>query len=168
MVDVYISIGSNVEKERYIRAALDALAGRFSLVSLSPVYESEAQGFSGEPFYNLVVLIQTNLSVGQLNRNLRAIEYSNGRRRTPVRFSSRTLDLDILTYGDLIGIKDDIKLPRDEITHYSFVLKPLVDIAANVQHPFYQATYGELWECFNQQQQPLSVVDFQWQRRIHY
>ena len=61
-VRVYISIGSNVDRERYVRAALDALSAWFGELIISPVYDSEAVGFDGSPFLNLVVGVDTSLS----------------------------------------------------------------------------------------------------------
>ena len=103
MPAVYLGVGSNIERERYIVAGLDALAGLFGELALSPVYDSAAIGFSGQPFLNLVVGVDTALSPGQLLSSLRHIEYEHGRPANASRFSPRQLDIDILTHGQLIG-----------------------------------------------------------------
>ena len=162
---VYLSLGSNVDRHQHICAGLDALSEAFGELTLSPVYESEAVGFQGDNFFNLVVGIDTGLSVGQLSQTLKAIEDRNGRRRDCARFSSRTLDIDILTFGQQTGIVDGIRLPRDEILENAFVLLPLVDIAADELHPVAQSTYSQLWEQYDHSAQVLWAVDFNWRGR---
>lgn len=144
MPRVYLSLGSNIEPERHLRAALDALAAEFGALVLSPVYESEAVGFAGENFLNLVVGIDTELRVGPLAERLRAIEHLNERCRSGEKFAPRTLDIDILTYGDQVGVVDGIDLPRDEILKYAFVLRPLADIIPNERHPVVGQCYRQL------------------------
>ncbi len=162
MAEVFVSIGSNIDRYRHISAALDALADCFGDLQVSPVYQSEAVGFEGDDFLNLVVGFQCDLSVGDLATQLRAIEDANGRSRHGPKFSSRTLDIDILTYDDLTGDCDGINLPRDEITKNAFVLLPLADIAADQQHPLLKIPYGEMWAAYDQASQRLWPVDFQW------
>ncbi|PCM43100.1 2-amino-4-hydroxy-6-hydroxymethyldihydropteridine diphosphokinase [Marinobacter sp. ANT_B65] len=164
-VPVYISIGSNVDRERYIRASLDALAGWFGEFEISPVYESEAVGFDGSPFFNLVVGIRTNSSVGALSRRFKQLEAENGRLRGAPKFSARTLDLDILTYGEAVGRMDGVELPRAEILKNAFVLRPLADIAPTVKHPVCRKSYLELWQGYNTGQK-LWPIDFSWQGRV--
>ena len=125
MARVYISIGSNIDRERYITAALDALAGWFDEPLISSVYESESVGFDGSPFYNLVVGVDTDLSVAELSARFKQLEADNGRRRDVPKFSPRTLDLDILTYDHEVGRVDGVELPRGEILKNAFVLLPL-------------------------------------------
>ncbi|RBW51080.1 2-amino-4-hydroxy-6-hydroxymethyldihydropteridine diphosphokinase [Marinobacter sp. F3R11] len=164
-VPVYISIGSNVDRERYVRAALDALASWFDKLEISPVYESEAVGFDGSPFLNLVVGIRTNLSVGALSRRFKQLEAENGRLRDAPKFSARTLDLDILTYGEAVGQMDGVELPRGEILKNAFVLRPLADIAPAVKHPVCRKSYLELWQAYHADQK-LWPIDFSWQERV--
>jgi 2-amino-4-hydroxy-6-hydroxymethyldihydropteridine diphosphokinase len=159
---VYLGIGSNVERERHIAAALDALAELFGELKISPVYESEAVGFAGDHFYNLVVGIKTDLSVGELSKRLREVEHNNGRQRGTERFSARTLDIDILTYGNAAGEVDGIYLPRAEVLQNAFVLLPLADIAGDEKHPVAQKTYRELWMSYDRSQK-LWPIDFVWQ-----
>jgi len=100
---VYISVGSNQDTVRHVRSALDALHQRFGDLAISSVYESEAVGFDGENFLNLVVGLDTDEPLASLADWLKAVEDSNGRQRNVTRYSSRTLDLDILIYGDQVG-----------------------------------------------------------------
>lgn len=162
MMRAYLSLGSNTERERYIGAALDALAVHFGELLISSVYESEAVGFSGNNFYNLVVGIDTSLSVAELSACLKGIEDDNGRDRSGPRFSGRTLDIDILTYGDLQHPVDGVQLPRDEILHNAFVLRPLAELVPGECHPVLGETYAHLWKGYNRPQR-LWPIDFDWQ-----
>ncbi|USD21952.1 2-amino-4-hydroxy-6-hydroxymethyldihydropteridine diphosphokinase [Microbulbifer variabilis] len=162
MAQVYLSLGSNINRAQYIRAALNALAGQFGDLEVSQVFESEAVGFPGDNFYNLVVGLQTDLPVGQLALCLRGIEDANGRLRSGPKFSARTLDIDILTYDQLTGTVDGVKLPRGEIVKNAFVLQPLAEIAPEVLHPIEQKTYRQLWNEYDQASQKLWPVEFIW------
>lgn len=161
LVQVYIGVGSNVDRDRHIRAGLDALAREFGELQVSPVYESEAVGFDGSPFLNLVVGIRTGKTVAGLSRCLKAIEADNGRQPNARRFSPRTLDLDILTYGDLDRSRDGVEIPRQEILLNAFVLKPLADLAGDCRHPVDGRTYRELWQSYHSDQK-LWPVAFHW------
>lgn len=160
-VEVLVSIGSNVDRERYVSAALDALSEAFGELRISSVYESEAVGFNGSPFFNLVVALYTDDPVATLSRRFKQIEADNGRRRDAPKFSARTLDLDILTYGDAAGIVDGVELPRGEILHNAFVLWPMAEIAPERAHPLNGQTYQALWQAYDRDQK-LWVVPFQW------
>lgn len=164
MARVYISIGSNIDRERYITAALDALDARFDELQVSSVYESESVGFDGSPFYNLVVAVDTDMAVAQLSACFKQLEADNGRRRNVPKFSARTLDLDILTYDDRVGRIDGVELPRGEILKNAFVLLPLAEIAPDGIHPVCGKRYGELWRVYDRDQK-LWPVDFTWQGR---
>lgn len=141
----WISIGSNIDRERSIRAAVAALRAEFGALVLSPVYETEPVGAAGAPFLNLVAGIDSALAAGAIAARLRAIEDANGRVRGPDRFAPRTLDLDLLTYGEAAGVIDGVALPRDEVLNYAFVLGPLADVAADEVHPPTGRRYRELW-----------------------
>lgn len=162
MATVYVSIGSNINRYQHITASLDALYRQFGELEVSPVYESEAVGFAGNHFLNLVVAFQCQLGVAELSAVLRGIEYDNGRRRDGPKFGPRTLDIDILTYDALVGAFDGVLLPRGEITENAFVLRPLRDIAAAGMHPQLQRSYAELWQAYDQASQKLWPVDFHW------
>lgn len=162
MARVYISLGSNIDAPRHLRAAIAALRERYGELTLSPVYESEAVGFEGDNFLNLVVGLDTDQEVREVNRCLHAIEDAHGRQRNGPRFSPRTLDLDLLLYDDLILHEDKLQLPRDEITRNAFVLRPLADIAPDLRHPLTGRTMAELWQAFDQASQRLWPIPFEW------
>jgi 2-amino-4-hydroxy-6-hydroxymethyldihydropteridine diphosphokinase len=135
MATAWLSLGSNMEPEKHLRAALSELRAMFGNIVVSPAYRSASVGFDGPHFINLAVGIDTNLNPAALNDALHAIEDRNGRRRDVPRFSSRTLDIDILLYDDLvIDGPGHLQIPRDELRH-AFVLRPLADIAGDVVHP---------------------------------
>jgi len=161
MARVYVSIGSNIEREHNIRAGVADLDVCFGPLLLSSVYESEAVGFAGDSFYNLVAGFDTALTPLQVAAELRAIEERHGRMRDGPRFSSRTLDIDLLLYDDLILHEGKLQIPRDEITRNAFVLWPLAEIAAQLRHPQLGVSYGALWEAFDKQSQPLWPVTFE-------
>lgn len=162
MARIFISIGSNIDRERHIRAALSELRAQFSNVDCSPVYESEPVGFEGDNFFNAVVACDTDKPVQDVARCLAQIETRNGRVRSAERFAGRTLDLDLLLYDDLMIQERDIKLPRAEILANAFVLRPLAEIAPNERHPVTGKTYAELWREFARSGQRLWAVEFKW------
>jgi len=160
MPRVWVSIGSNVDRERHVRGSVEELRARFGELVVSPVYESRAVG-SGEapPFYNLVVGFDTRESVDTLAACFREIEHAHGRRRSSDKFAPRTLDVDLLIYGGLVLRMDGLEIPRGEITRYAFVLRPLADVAGQERHPVLGRTYAELWEAFDAGEQPLWPVE---------
>lgn len=162
MARVYLSIGSNIDREVNIRGGVADLKKQFGELTLSSVYESESVGFDGDSFYNLVAVLDTGERVEVVSRILHDIEAEHGRTREGPRFSSRTLDIDLLTYDDLVTQDNGLELPRDEITKNAFVLWPLAEIAADEKHPVLNQTYGELWQAFDKNKQSLWPVEFVW------
>jgi 2-amino-4-hydroxy-6-hydroxymethyldihydropteridine diphosphokinase len=159
MAKVFLGVGSNIEAAQHIHRALVALEQRFGKLDVSPIYESEAIGFSGDNFLNLVVGISTSLTVGELYEALREIENNNGRDRSAPKFSGRTLDIDILLYDDLAGEIDGVVLPRDEIIKNAFVLRPLFDLAPDLIHPQYRKTITQMWGEYDHNKQKLWQVE---------
>lgn len=158
MPRAWVSLGSNVDRERAIREAVLALRRRFATLIVSPVYESAAEGFEGAPFYNLVVGFDTEQSVAELCAELLALETALGRIRGPEKFAPRTLDADLLLYGDWVIRQGSCRLPREEILRYAFVLRPLVDVAGEQLHPALGRAFCALWAEFPQEEQPLKRV----------
>jgi 2-amino-4-hydroxy-6-hydroxymethyldihydropteridine diphosphokinase len=157
-VRVYIGIGSNIERDANVRAAVLILHKRFSSVVLSSVYESRPIGFEGENFYNLVAAFDTNESPEAIVAILHDIERQLGRKRSTSRFAPRTIDLDLLLYGDLVRDDAALRVPRPEITEYACVLRPLAELAPEARHPRNGETFATLWTRFDKTAQPLSPV----------
>jgi 2-amino-4-hydroxy-6-hydroxymethyldihydropteridine diphosphokinase len=160
MTRVYVGIGSNVDRDRHIRAGVQMLENGFGKLLLSSVYESPAYGFLGDNFYNLVAGFDTTLDLPELAERLRDIEYACGRRRLEGRFLPRTLDLDLLLYGNLIRHDDKFDLPRADIVQYAFVLCSMAEIAAADKHPELGRTYAGLWRDFSGDKRQLWPVRF--------
>jgi len=137
-----------VDRERNVRGAVRALSRRYGPLLVSPVYESAAFGFDGDPFYNLVCGFTTGDTVAALVGELHAIENRHGRLPGGKRFSARTLDLDILLYGDLVR-HDEFDIPRSDIIEHPFVLRPLCDLAPTMRHPELDRTFNQLWSALS-------------------
>ena len=157
---IYISLGSNIDREQNTRSGVQALRDAFGELELSSVYESEAVGFEGDAFYNMVIACSVDVPVMQVNRILRAIEDSYGRDRSGPKFSSRTLDLDLLLYDDLVIEQDGLVLPRGEILKNAFVLWPLAEIAPDLVHPLAGKSYAQLWQAFDKSKESLHPIEF--------
>ena len=160
MPRVWLSLGSNLDRERSLRGGVRLLRARFGPLTLSSVYESAAVGFAGEPFLNLVAGAHTELPPETVQAWLREIEDANGRVRGPDKFAPRTLDIDLLTYGE--AVLPALRLPRDEILHHAFVLGPLAEVAPDERHPLDGRTYAALWAAFGPARDSLVRVPFAW------
>jgi 2-amino-4-hydroxy-6-hydroxymethyldihydropteridine diphosphokinase len=158
MAKIFISIGSNINKEHYVRQTLIELPKHFDNLEYSSVFESESVGFTGNNFYNLVAAATTDLSVEQVCACLKQIERDNGRTVQEKKFSPRTLDLDLLFFDDLVCEKP-AQLPRDEITKNAFVLWPLAEIASDFMHPTVNQTIGQIWQNYDKTKQKLWQVE---------
>lgn len=161
MARVYVSIGSNIERDANIRGGVRDLQKYFGELALSRVYESESVGFDGDNFFNLVAAFDTDEDVLTVARILHDIENDHGRTREGPRFSSRTLDIDMLLYDNAVLQEGKLELPRDEITKNAFVLWPLAEIAPQLKHPVLHKSYAELWDAFDKNKQPLWPVEFE-------
>ena len=157
MAHVYVSVGSNIDREDNIAMALRLLEASFGELQCSSVYESEAVGFDSDPFYNLVVGFDTTYKPREIQDALHCIEEASGRTRTKG-LSARTLDLDLLLYDDLVIDADGLVLPRADINRYAFVLGPLAEIAGEQRHPVTGERFKALWEAFDAAAQPMWPV----------
>jgi 2-amino-4-hydroxy-6-hydroxymethyldihydropteridine diphosphokinase len=164
-MQVYLGIGSNIDPEPNIKAGLRDLVNVFGALDASNVYESAAVGFDGPSFLNLAVGFETDFALADLRAQLRAIELAHGRPENASRNSSRTLDIDILLYGDFCGYFDSLELPRPEIHYNAFVLRPLAELTPTLAIPSTNITLGELWSRFDQQRHPLISRSFQFNGR---
>jgi len=159
MAQVYVSIGSNIERKHHISGALQALTAAYGELQQSSVYESAAVGFDSAPFYNLVVAFQTDASPQSVQETLHRIEDNQGRSRTAA-LAARTLDLDLLLYDDLVIQAGKLVLPRADIDRYAFVLGPLAEIAGERRHPVTGIRYADMWSAFDAAGQELQRVEW--------
>ncbi|MFC1748134.1 2-amino-4-hydroxy-6-hydroxymethyldihydropteridine diphosphokinase [Pseudomonadota bacterium] len=162
MARVYISVGSNIEPALNIRSAIKALRSHHPELLISTVYESEAVGFKGDNFYNFVVAFDTNDTIEQVADTLRQVEDNHARDRSGPRFSSRTIDLDLLLYNDLVCNGGGLNIPRDEIESNAFVLWPLAEIAPDLIHPVTKLSIGLMWQQFDKESQQLWPINMDW------
>ena len=159
MPRVFVAAGGNVAPERYLPRALAELEHRFGPLTVSPWYRNRAAGFEGEDFVNLVVGFDTELPVAAVLEQLHAIETLCDRPRDAPRWAPRTMDLDILLYGDRISSEPGLVLPRPDLLRRAYMLGPLADIAPALRHPAADATIGELWARFDRAAHPLLRVE---------
>ena len=157
-VEVLLSLGSNIEPERYLRAALDELAAAFGPLRVSPAYRTPAVGFDGAPFLNNAVALRTALPLAALEDWLHALEDRHGRDRGGPRLADRTLDVDVVFYGEqVLREGGQVRIPRPELEH-AFVLKPMADIAAEFVDPLSGRALGELWRAHPQHVEAFEAV----------
>lgn len=154
----YLSLGSNIEPEANIRSAMNALKADFEEVSFSAVYRCPAVGFEGDDFINLVACISTGLLPLELRHYLAELENRHQRDRSAPRWSSRTLDVDILLYDDLVLFSPLLEIPRNEILSAAYALRPLAEMAPDLHHPLARQTMADLWESFPTDQDQLVKI----------
>ncbi len=157
IVQAYVGIGSNIDKVKNIDGCLSHLRELFGEIKISPIYQSKAIGLDGDDFYNLVVRFETSFDIDILETKLREIEYYFGRKRNQPPHTSRTLDIDLLLFGNLVSKEHNI--PRNDIIKYGFVLKPLCDVEPDLIHPIMRETMRVLWGKFDSSKQPIIPLE---------
>ena len=158
MAKVYLNIGSNIDRDYNIHSCMQQLQQDYPDIIFSTIYETEAFGFEGDAFYNLAAVLDTQLSVDDFEKYLKAIENQHARQRDNVKFSSRTLDIDLLLYNDLI-LQPERDIPRKEILKYPFVLFPLEEIARELIHPELGITIAEISAKSKLDRSQLKAID---------
>jgi 2-amino-4-hydroxy-6-hydroxymethyldihydropteridine diphosphokinase len=143
MPQAYVSLGSNICAEANICSCTRHLRDRFKNVVSSAVYRTPAEGFDGAPFLNSVVGFETAMSISELRTYLRNLEDIHGRVRSEDKFSSRTLDIDLLLYDNVV-MQPEENLPHHDILRYAFVLLPLAEIAPEQTHPVLNKNFRQL------------------------
>ncbi len=155
-----LSLGSNIDRDKNIRFALEKIAERFGETELSPVYAAMPVGFDGPSFFNLVLGLYASESLPHIRECLRGIEALAGRIRGSQPFTDRVLDIDVVLYGRHNLRPDGFNIPRDEIEKYAYVLKPLSELYPKLTHPISGLTFEKMWQDFDQSGQQLEVVNF--------
>ncbi len=159
MTQVFFGVGSNLNPKKNIPNAIAEFRRFFGKVRVSPVYQNKAFGFKGKDFLNLVVVCDTEKEIPKLLKFIESIHALSGRKRGAHKFLSRTLDVDLLIYGNLIVDEQRIKIPRDDILRYSFVLKPLADIAPDLIHPITNLSVIDHWRAMDKTLHPLTLIN---------
>ena len=155
----FIGAGSNINRDDNMRSGVRAMREQFNNVEVSSVYESSAVGFEGDNFYNMIVSLETDLAPLALQQKLHQIENEFGRTRGGPRYVSRTLDLDLLLYDDLVCAEEGLEIPREDVVKFAFVLLPLSEMAGELLHPLLAQSYTVLWQNFDQSDQQLWPVE---------
>lgn len=158
LVEVYVAAGGNIEPEKYLARALCELETAFGPLIVSPAYRNPAAGFQGEDFVNLVIGLRTALPAPQLRERLQQIERVCDRPPQAPKWAPRTMDLDILLYGQRVSDEPGLVFPRPDLLRRAYMLKPLADIAPELRHPIEGRTMRELWEAFDATAHPLVEV----------
>ena len=160
MASVYLGLGSNVAAEKNLRLAVDALKSRYGELVISPVYKSAAVGFEGADFLNLVVGLESDASPLDICDEMERIHDLAGRIRSDDKWGPRPLDIDLLLYDDAVISQPPVRVPRDDILEYGFVLRPLAEIAPDLVHPVTGRTMRDHWLDFDSSQHPLEAAGF--------
>ena len=148
MTRIYLGLGSNLDAERNLRLAVRELQRRFGELELSPVYRSPPLGFEGNDFLNAVAGLDTDLAPDEVMRQMEEIHVMAGRRRDLQGLVSRTLDIDLLLYGQRVIDRPGLHLPRRDVLEYGFVLRPLAELAPETVHPVTRRSFAEHWREF--------------------
>ncbi|MEH6765951.1 MAG: 2-amino-4-hydroxy-6-hydroxymethyldihydropteridine diphosphokinase [Aequorivita antarctica] len=139
--NIYLSLGSNMgNRFENLQKAVDSLFEKIgSIVKISPVYETPAMGFEGDPFLNCVVWMQTDLKPSKILKIVLGIEKTMGRKRNVSEtYTSRPIDIDIIFIADLIIETEKLTVPHSEMEKRKFVLKPLAELNSHLIHPISQ------------------------------
>jgi 2-amino-4-hydroxy-6-hydroxymethyldihydropteridine diphosphokinase len=157
-VAVYVAAGSNVEPEQHLRQALALLCASFPALRASRAYRNRAVGFAGADFVNLVVGFPADRPLAAVLERLHEIEILCGRPRAAPKFAPRTMDLDVLLYGDAVGSFPGATLPRPDLVKRAYMLGPLAELAPELVHPTLRRRIGELWAGFDRGEELVPVA----------
>lgn len=159
MATVYLGLGSNVQPATNLKLGLRELERRYGALQVSPVYRNAAVGFQGADFMNLVVCFESDDSPESICREIELIHNLSGRVRGSDKWESRPLDIDLLLYNDLVLDEKPVRVPREDVLKYSFVLRPLADLAPDLRHPVSGRTMRQHWQEFDASSHPMERVD---------
>jgi 2-amino-4-hydroxy-6-hydroxymethyldihydropteridine diphosphokinase len=158
-VRVFVAAGSNIEPEINLARACAEIRHTWPDTVCSRAYRNVAVGFDGPDFINLVVGFSAAQPLVSVIARLRAIETQCGRPRYAPKWASRTMDLDVLLFGDLVEKTTDYTLPRPDLLKRPYMLGPLAEIAPDVIHPVAQRSIAQLWEDFDRDGHEMSPVE---------
>ena len=162
MTRVLVAAGSNVEPVANLRRALDSLARHYPGLQCSRAYRNAAVGFAGEDFVNLVVAFDTDDDVPAVLAHLHEAEAACGRARSAPKWAPRSMDLDLLLFGDRVSAEPGLVLPRPDLVRRAYMLRPAAELASDTVHPALGRTLDALWRDFAGDGHPMRVVDIGW------
>ncbi|MBT8088077.1 MAG: 2-amino-4-hydroxy-6-hydroxymethyldihydropteridine diphosphokinase [Gammaproteobacteria bacterium] len=158
MATIYLGLGSNVDPEKNLSRAVQELRRHYGDLDASAVYRSAAAGFEGDDFLNLVVRVQSEESAAEVAEEIERLHDLSGRVRGGDKWVARPLDIDLLLYDDQVIDEPKIRVPRSDVLEYSFVLRPLAELAPELLHPLTGKTMLEHWQEFDAAAHPLELV----------
>jgi len=156
---IYLGLGSNIEPEKNLGRAVRELRNKYGDLEVSAVYRSAALGFAGDDFLNLVVGLRSNDEPLEIVSEIERLHNLVGRTRGSDKWEARPLDIDLLLYNDRVIDERPVRVPRSDILEYSFVLRPLAELAPDLRHPVTGKTISEHWLAFDAKSHPLELVD---------
>jgi len=158
-VAVLVAAGSNVDPERNLRTAVGLLAARYPGLRCSRAWRNAAVGFAGEDFVNLALAFTTTDDLHEVIRHLQAAEAACGRERAAPKWAPRSMDLDILLYGEKVLAEPGLTLPRPDLVRRPYMLGPAAELAPQLRHPTDGRTLAELWAAFDKAAHPMRAED---------
>lgn len=161
MTRVYVAAGSNIDAVRHLQLALKSLREFYPDLEVSPAYRNKAVGFDGDDFINLVVGFDTQLAPVHVRDQLQRIEALCGRAPDAAKWAPRSMDLDILLFGDRVNNEPGLVIPRPDLVRRPYMLKPMTDIGPQVVHPIQGKTLRELWDAFDSQGHEMEEVELE-------
>ncbi len=146
MTTAYVLLGSNVNAEENLRRAVELLGERVTLTGISAVFESVPVGYREQPcFLNAIVRLETDLSpIRLLKTVLRPVEAALGRVRTRNKYAPRTIDLDIILYGDRRLVCGGRRIPDPDLVRLAHIAYPMADLVPDLAHPETGETMREI------------------------
>lgn len=159
MPEVFVAAGSNVEPVIHLHRALGILRAHFPGLRRSRAWRNAAVGFEGDDFVNLVVAFETDEPVQAVLARLHKAEAACGRARDHQRWAPRSMDLDVLLYGDQVSHEPGLTLPRPDLVRRAYMLGPMAELAPQLRHPTLGLTMLELWERFDRDAHPMQEID---------
>ncbi len=158
MPEVFVAAGSNIRPRANLRRGVAELSSAWPGLRVSRAWLNAAVGFAGDDFINLVVAFETEEPLAEVLARLKAVEVACGRAPGAPKWAARTLDLDLLLYGDLVGQFHGARLPHVDLTERAYVLGPLAELAPDRKHPMLGETLGELWQRFDREAHAMREV----------
>ena len=158
MAQIYVGLGSNIEPEKNLSLAVRELRQKYGELQVSSVYRSAALGFEGDDFLNLVAGFRSDDEPLEICNEIERLHDLVGRARGSDKWGARPLDVDLLLYDDQVIDERPVRVPRKDILEYSFVLRPLAELAPDLVHPATGKTMRMHWQEFDATTHPLELV----------